>query len=78
MQRFSHRKLKELRGKRDQTDLAAALRRRGFGTTQTQISRWEGGQEPRAYILPALAEELGVAVDDLFEDVDAPFRVGRH
>lgn len=68
MQRFSGEKLKQLRGKRNQTDLAAALQRRGFGTTQTQISRWESGQRPRKYILEALAAELRCSVDDLFDD----------
>lgn len=76
MPRFAHEKLKELRGRRNQTDLAAAMQRRGHGTTQTQVSRWEAGQEPRAYILPDLAAELGVTVNDLYEDAadDAPFQ----
>lgn len=68
--RFSGERLRQLRGRRDQTDLAAALRRRGFGTTQTQVSRWESGQQPRRYILEALAKELGCKVSDLFEDAD--------
>lgn len=78
MRRFSGQKLREARGKRNQTDLAAALQRRGFGTTQTQISRWESGQTPRAYILAPLADALGVKLDDLLEDDpadDAPFQV---
>lgn len=77
MRRFSGERLKEARGKRNQTDLAAALQRRGFGTTQTQISRWESGQTPRRYIRAALAEELGVKIGDLYEDDgadDAPFQ----
>lgn len=76
MQKFSGAKLREARGKRSQTDLAVALQLRGFGTTQTQVSRWEAGQQPRKYILEALASELHVHVDDLFEAVpdDAPFR----
>ena len=65
--RFSPEKLEKLRGKRTQTDLAYALRRRGFGTTQTTISRWESGQEPRSLVLPALAAELGVKVDELYD-----------
>jgi len=77
MRKFSGQKLREARGKyRTQTELAAALQRRGHGTTQTQVSRWEAGQEPREYIREALAAELNVKVDDLYEDVpdDAPFR----
>jgi len=70
--RFSGEKLKELRGKRTQHDLAEALRRRGYGTTQTQVSRWEAGQAPRGYIVDALAEELGCSRDDLFVDRDEP------
>ena len=75
MKKFSGEKVAAARGKRTQIDLAAALRGRGFGTTQTQVSRWESGQQPRRYILDALADELGVSVDDLFEEVqaDAPF-----
>ena len=68
--RFSSEKLVGLRGKRTQTDLAFALRRRGFGTTQTTVSRWESGQEPRTVVLPALADELGVTVDELYEEDD--------
>lgn len=69
-------KVTELRGRRTQSDLAASLVRRGHGTTQTQVSRWEAGQKPRKYILPDLAAELGATPDDLFESVpdDAPFR----
>lgn len=48
-----------------QHDLADKLRNRGFGTTQATISRWEAGQVPRGYVLRALADELGVTVDDL-------------
>lgn len=70
MARFSGRKLTDLRGKKTQTDLANALRSRGFGTTQTQVSRWESGQEPRKYIRDAIAAELGCAVDDMYEAED--------
>lgn len=59
-------RLTALRGKRPQTDLASALRKRGFGTTQTTVSRWESGQEPRASVLPSLAAELGVKLDELY------------
>lgn len=70
MPRFSGQKVKALRGRRNQTDLAAALQRRGFGTTQTQVSRWESGQTPRKIVLPALAAELGCEVSELFEATD--------
>lgn len=73
MTKFSGDKVKELRGSRTQSELAFALNRRGFGTTQTQVSRWESGQRPRRYILDALAEELGVQPDELFvEETDIP------
>lgn len=52
----------------DQTELAARLRKRGLGTTQATVSRWEHGQEPRSHMLPALAAELGVKVDELYGD----------
>lgn len=68
--RFSPEKLEKLRGRRTQTDLAYALRRRGFGTTQTTVSRWESGQEPRSQVMAALAAELGVKVDELYEGED--------
>jgi len=83
MPKFSGQKLKEYRGRRNQTDLAAALQRRGLGTTQTQISRWESGQTPRKYVLPLLAAELGCEIAELFEptegeedDLDAPLTRG--
>lgn len=51
-----------------QHDLASALRKRGFGTTQVTVSRWENGQQPHAPVLPALAAELGCAIDELYAD----------
>lgn len=69
--RFSGAKLEDLRGRTTQHDLAAALRKRGFGTTQTTVSRWESGQVPRSAVLPALAAELGVTVDELFDEDEA-------
>lgn len=70
VRRFSGTRLRELREDRRilQDDLSHRLRTRGFGTTQAQISRWESGQQPRAYILAALADELGVKVDELYGD----------
>lgn len=70
MARFAHEKLPQLRGNLTQTDLANRLRAKGYGTTQTTVSRWEAGQQPRAYVLPALASELGVTVDELFATDD--------
>lgn len=54
----------------DQTELATRLRKRGLGATQATVSRWENGQEPRAYALPALAAELGVRIEELYADSD--------
>lgn len=64
-------RLEKLRGRTTQTDLASQLRRRGFGTTQTTVSRWESGQVPHMSVMPALASELGVTVDELFATDDA-------
>lgn len=67
--RFNSAKLQELRiaKKLDQTELATRLRaNHGLGATQATISRWENGKEPRGYALPALAAELGVAIEDLY------------
>ncbi len=74
-QRFSGERLQKLRGLTTQTDLANALRRRGFGTTQTTVSRWESGQVPHSAVMPALAAELGVPIESLYAQVedDAPF-----
>lgn len=65
-------RIKELREARrlTQHDLASNLRKRGFGTTQTTVSRWEAGQVPRGAVLAALADELGVTVDDLLASED--------
>lgn len=67
---FSGQRLEELRGLKTQTDLASGLRKRGFGTTQTTISRWESGQMPHSSVLPALAAELNCTVDELYADAD--------
>lgn len=69
---FSGNTLRRLRDDRrlTQHDLASALRKRGFGTTQTTVSRWEDGQQPHASVLPALAAELGVSMDALYADDD--------
>lgn len=60
------RRLKKI----DQTEFAGRLRKHGLGATQATVSRWENGQEPRAYALPAIAAELGVTVDELYGDED--------
>lgn len=66
------KRLKALRESRriTQHDLASALRRRGFGTTQTTVSRWEDGQSPNSAVLPVLASELGVSLDELYADAE--------
>ena len=79
MLKFAGWKVAELRKKKHltQTELAALLHKHGHGTTQTQVSRWEGGQRPRKYIITALCQELGCRPDDLFEEDAAdtpPFR----
>lgn len=70
VRRFSGTKLQQLRESRRllQHDLADRLRDRGLGTTQATVSRWENGQEPRSYVMAALADELGVKVDELYGD----------
>lgn len=69
-QMFSGVRLEALRNERrlTQHDLASRLRERGFGTTQTTVSRWESGQHPNGAVLPALAAELGCAIADLYGD----------
>lgn len=50
-----------------QTDLAHALRNRGLKTTGGQIWRWESGEHtPRASMIPMLADELGISMDELY------------
>lgn len=80
--RFNGRKLKALRGSRkwDQHTLAEAARKHATGVTQSQISRYENGQEPSGRNALALASALGVDVRDLYapdddddeEDSDLP------
>lgn len=72
IQTFSGSRLRDLRTARKLTqhDLASGLRRRGFGTTQTTVSRWEDGQQPNARVLPALAAELGCSIVELYGDDD--------
>lgn len=75
MEMFGSR-LRRIREERHltQTDLAHRMRDRGFGTTQTTVSRWESGQIPQGFVWRALAAELGTTVDELFgsdEDEEA-------
>lgn len=72
LRRFSGENLHRIREQRRilQDDLAHQLRRRGFGTTQATVSRWENGQEPRAHVIGALADILGVTVDELYGDAE--------
>jgi transcriptional regulator with XRE-family HTH domain len=69
---FSGGRLKELRNLKrlTQHDLASELRKTGFGTTQTTVSRWEDGQQPQSSVLPALALILGVSIGELFSEDD--------
>ena len=66
--RFDGGRLKELRVARkwDQHRLAEAARTHGVGVTQSQVSRYENGQEPSARNALALANALDVDVADFF------------
>lgn len=70
MKRWTGLQLKAIRDKRSQTSLAVGLQNRGYGTTQTQVSRWESGQKPHNYIVPDIAAELGCTVEELYETDD--------
>lgn len=71
--RFDGGKLKELRSDRkwDQHRLAEAARSHGVGITQSQVSRYENGQEPSGRNVMALAAALGIEVKDLYGEPDA-------
>lgn len=81
--RFDGEKLKALRVSRrwDQHKLAEAAREHGrVGITQSQISRYENGQEPSGRNALALAGALNVEVRDLYSgspDDDAEDRLPR-
>ena len=50
-----------------QADVAYRLRERGHKANERSIRRWESGQHaPHANVVPALAEALGVTIDDLY------------
>lgn len=67
---FDGARLKQLRVGRkwDQHRLAEAARSHGVGITQSQISRYENGQEPSGRNLLALASALDVDASDLYGD----------
>lgn len=66
--RFDGEKLKALRSSRrwDQHRAAEECRRHGVGITQSQISRYENGQEPSGRNTLALAAAFGVEPRDLY------------
>lgn len=66
--RFDGDRLRALRTARkwDQHRLAEAARTHGVGITQSQVSRYENGQEPAARNAMALAAALQVDVADFF------------
>lgn len=52
-----------------QEDVAHGLRQQGFKATAKSISRWENGDnDPRASVIPVLADVLGTSIDDLYTD----------
>lgn len=54
-----------------QEDVAFHLRTRGVAASGKQVHRWErGSHAPRAAVIPALAEVLGVTIDQLYGDDD--------
>lgn len=65
---FDGARLKALRTSRkwDQHKLAEAARAHGVGITQSQISRYENGQEPSGRNLLALASALDVEATELY------------
>lgn len=67
--RFDGKKLKALRESRswDQHRLAETARTLGTGITQSQISRYENGQQPGGHNAMAIAKALGVPVDELYD-----------
>lgn len=69
---FSGERLRRFRSARrlTQHDLASELRSRGFGTTQTTISRWEDGQQPHSGVLPSLADVLQIEMEELYGSDD--------
>jgi transcriptional regulator with XRE-family HTH domain len=68
--RFDGQRLKALRTARkwDQHRLAETARRHGVGITQSQVSRYENGQEPSGRNALALAAALEVDVADFYAE----------
>lgn len=69
---FRPRLLASLRGRANMTqgDLAYELRNRhGLKADQSQVAHWErGSYTPRASVIPALADVLGVTMEELYSD----------
>jgi transcriptional regulator with XRE-family HTH domain len=67
--RFDGGRLRDLRTARkwDQHRLAEAARGYGVGVTQSQVSRYENGQEPSGRNVVALASALNVDVRELYD-----------
>lgn len=66
---FSPGKLYRLRLARgfSQDDLAYELRKRATAASAKQVSRWErGSHQPRAAVIPVLADALNVQIDELY------------
>lgn len=58
-----------LRAGLTQADVAYRLREHGHKANERSIRRWESGQHaPHANVVPALAEALGVSIDELYGD----------
>lgn len=54
-----------------QDDVAFRLRERGVSASAQQIRRWErGSHAPRSAVVPALADALGIAMDELYGEDD--------
>lgn len=54
-----------------QEDIAHALRRQGFKTAAKSVSLWERGiNSPRAEMIPALAQVLGITIEELYSSDD--------
>lgn len=50
-----------------QADVAYRLREQGHKANERSIRRWESGQHaPHANVVPALADALGITIDELY------------
>lgn len=60
-----------LKAELSQEEVAYRLRQRGVSASSQQIRRWErGSHSPRASVIPAIADVLGVSIDSLYGDDD--------